>query len=140
MKTKTLTAARIALGIGFLVFGLDGFLHLIPIPPARPAAARFIGALIETGYLFQLVKAVEVICGLLLLSNRLLPLALTLLAPLLVGITSIHLFLNPEGLPLMFLLTLPYLLLVRGYWPYLRAVLTFQIAATAVAQSSAKSQ
>jgi hypothetical protein len=138
--TRALTVSRWILGLGFLVFGLDGFLHFIPIPPARPEAARFIGALVQTGYLFQLVKGVELVCGALLLSNRLLPLALVLLAPLLVGISSIHLFLNPEGLPLLVALSLPYLVLVKGYWPYLRSVLTFDSKPVPIATTAQPSK
>jgi putative oxidoreductase len=129
MKTsRSLVVVRCLLGAAFVLFGLDGFFHFIPIPPARPAAAQMIGALVRTGYFFQMVKAIETACGALLLANRLVPLALVLLAPLLVGITSIHLFLNPEGLPLMAVLLLMHGLLVRGYWEYLGPVLTARAA------------
>jgi putative oxidoreductase len=126
MANKLLIAAQYLLGLAFLVFGLDGFFHFIPIPPARPPAQQLIGALIHTGYFFQMVKAIEVTAGILLLSNRLVPLALVLLAPLLVGITSIHAFLNPEGLPLMIVLIALHLSVVKAHWAYLRPLLTIR--------------
>jgi len=118
--------AQYLLGTAFVVFGLDGFLHFIPIPPARPPAERLIGALIQTGYFFQMVKGIELIAGLLLLSNRLVPLALVLLAPLLIAITSIHAFLNPEGVPLLTVLMALHLVVVKAHWAYLRPLLTIR--------------
>src|SRR3954467_15524342 len=108
MTTRKLTsAARIALGAGFFTFGLNGFLHFIPMPPPPPAAGSFLGAMIATGYLLPLVKGTEVVSSLLLLGNRYVPLALALLAPVLVNIVAFHLFLAPAGiaLPLVLLAT-----------------------------------
>ena len=56
------------------------------------------GALAASGYFFPLLKATEVIAGLLLLSGQRVPLALTVLAPVVVNISAFHLFLAPEGL------------------------------------------
>jgi uncharacterized membrane protein YphA (DoxX/SURF4 family) len=124
MKRKFLaTYIRLLLGSAFFIFGLNGFLSFIPIPPARPAAERLIHAIVETGYFFGMVKSIEITCGVLLLTNRFVPLALILLSPLLVGITSIHLFLNPEGLPLMGILLLLHGYLVRHYWRHFQALL-----------------
>jgi uncharacterized membrane protein YphA (DoxX/SURF4 family) len=92
-------AARIVLGLVFLVFGLNGFLHFIPQPPPPEAAAAFAGALFATGYMFPLIKGVEVVVGALLLSNRFVPLALALVAPNIVNILLFHLFLAPSGVP-----------------------------------------
>ena len=96
-------AARIALGLVFLVFGLDGFLHFTPQPDPSsiPAAALAFGmAMMKTGYLFQLVKGTEVVVGVLLLANRFVALGLTLIAPVIVNIVAFHAFLEPSGLPL----------------------------------------
>jgi uncharacterized membrane protein YphA (DoxX/SURF4 family) len=89
--------ARVFLGLVFTVFGLNFFLHFLPMPPAPPRAAAFAGALFASGYLFPLLKVTEVAAGLLLLSNRFVPLALTLLAPVLVNILAFHLFLERGG-------------------------------------------
>jgi hypothetical protein len=116
MTTRTLpTAARIALGAGFFTFGLNGFLHFIPMPPPPPAAGSFFGAMIATGYLFPLIKGTEILSGLLLLGNRYVPLALTLLAPVLVNILAFHLFLAPAGLALPLVLVAAELYLAWTY-------------------------
>jgi uncharacterized membrane protein YphA (DoxX/SURF4 family) len=91
-------AARVLLGLAFLVFGLNGFLHFIPMPPMTGAPAAFMHALMATGYLFTLVKCTEIVSGALLLAGRFVPLALALLAPVLVNIVAFHAFLEPAGL------------------------------------------
>jgi hypothetical protein len=96
------TAARILMGLVFFVFGLDGFLHFIPVPSTPPpeGAMAFGGALMQTGYMLPLIKGTEVLVGALLLSNRLVPLALALIAPVVVNILAFALFLAPSGLPI----------------------------------------
>lgn len=98
MKTivqKLPVAARLVLGLVFFVFGLNGFLHFLPQPPLIGSAGAFVGALASSGYLFPLLKGTEVLAGALLLSGFFVPLALTLLAPVIVNIVAFHLFLAP---------------------------------------------
>jgi uncharacterized membrane protein YphA (DoxX/SURF4 family) len=95
------TVARYLLGLVFFVFGLNFFLHFLPNPTMPPAAGAFAGAMAATGYLFLLVKITEVLSGALLLANRFVPLALALLAPVIVNIFFFHAFLEgPATLPL----------------------------------------
>ena len=94
------TAARLFLGLVFTVFGLNFFLHFIPTPPPQPRAAAFAGALFGSGYFFPLLKVTEVVAGLLLLGGRFVPLALAVLAPIVINIVCFHLFLEPSGIPL----------------------------------------
>ncbi|GIV57353.1 MAG: hypothetical protein KatS3mg042_0266 [Rhodothermaceae bacterium] len=98
MNPKAITAARYVLGLMLVVFGLNGFLQFLPMPTPPEAAGRFLGAMIETGYLLPLVKLVELTVGVLLLANRFVPLALVLLAPVSVNIIAFHLFLDPAGI------------------------------------------
>jgi uncharacterized membrane protein YphA (DoxX/SURF4 family) len=98
MNPKIVLAARILLGLVFFVFGLNFFFHFIPQPPMAPPAAAFAGAMFATGYLFVLVKVVEVVSGALLLAGRFVPLALALLAPVVVNIVFFHAFLEPSGI------------------------------------------
>lgn len=94
------TAARLFLGLVFTVFGLNFFLHFLPMPPAPPRATAFAGALFASAYLFPLLKTTEVVAGLLLLSGRFVPLALAVLAPIVINIVGFHLFLAPDGMAL----------------------------------------
>ena len=100
LKKSLPSVARIALGLVFFVFGANGFLSFIPQPPSPPAAGAFLGALAATGYMFPLIKATEVVAGALLLAGRYVPLALTLLAPIIVNIVAFHVALAPAGLPM----------------------------------------
>ena len=93
------TIARYLTGVIFLVFGLNGFLHFIPLPPPEGVAAQFIGALFVSHYL-TVIFAVQVIGGLLLLLNRFVPLALAALAPVIINILFFHALMAPSGLPL----------------------------------------
>ena len=95
--------ARVLLGLVFFVFGLNGFLQFMPQPPMPPQAGAFLGALAATGYMFPLIKSVEVVGGALLLSNRFVPLALAVLAPNVVNIVLFHAVLAPGGLPVAIL-------------------------------------
>ena len=103
MKITTLIA-RILLGLLFLVFGLNGFLHFIPMPPPTGLAAQYMGALYVSHYLV-FIFLVQVVGGALLLANRFVPLALILLALILVNILSFHSFMAPAGLPLALVTT-----------------------------------
>lgn len=98
MKTSS-SIARILLGLLFLVFGLNGFLHFIPMPPPTGLAGQYLGALFVSHYLTA-VFLLEVAGGALLLVNRFVPVALSLLGPVLVNILLFHCLLAPEGLPL----------------------------------------
>jgi putative oxidoreductase len=104
MKTAS-TVARYLAGVIFLVFGLNGFLHFIPLPPPSGVAGQFMGALFVSHYL-TLIFALQVIGGALLLANRYVPLALAILAPVIVNILSFHALMAPSGLPLALFVTM----------------------------------
>lgn len=89
------TVARSLLGLVFLVFGLNYFVQFMAMPPLSGPPAAFMGALFASGYMFPLVKGVEVVGGALLLAGRFVPLALLLLAPVVVNIAAFHVFLTP---------------------------------------------
>lgn len=94
------SVARILLGLGFVVFSTNYFIPFLPAQdPPPPEAMPFLGGFAGSGML-TLVKAIELGAGLLLLSNRFVPLALALLAPIIVGIFAVHALLAPAGLPI----------------------------------------
>jgi uncharacterized membrane protein YphA (DoxX/SURF4 family) len=95
---KAILVARILLGLIFVVFGINYFVPFIPQPEPSERAGAFLGALAASGYLFPFMKIVDIVCGLFLLAGRLVPLALTLLAPIIVNIVLYHVFLDMGGM------------------------------------------
>src|SRR5260370_24164855 len=100
MKTAS-TIARYLAGAIFLVFGLNGFLNFIPLPPPGGIAGQFMGALYASHYLW-VIFAFQVIAAVLLLFNRYVPLAVAVLAPGIVNILCFHAVMAPSGLPRAF--------------------------------------
>src|ERR1700740_483278 len=77
------TIARYLAGIVFLVFGLNGFLNFIPLPPPGGVAGKFLTALYATHNLW-VIFAFQLVAGGLLLVTRFVPLAVAILAPVIV--------------------------------------------------------
>jgi len=103
---KTLThISRFLLGLIFLIFGLNGFLHFIPMAPPSGVAGQFLGSMFVTKYLL-FVFAIQLIGGVLLLINRYVPVALTILGPIIVNILLFHGLMNPAGFGLALLVTI----------------------------------
>ena len=91
--------ARILMGLAFTVFGLNGFIHFMPEPKDMPPAEMdFLRALIKSGFMMPLVSGTQLLVGILLLVNCFVPLALALIAPIIVGIIGFHLFLAPSSI------------------------------------------
>jgi hypothetical protein len=131
--------ARVLLGLVFTVFGLNFFLHFLPEPSGMPpAAAAFGGALFATGYMMQMVKIVEIGAGLLLLGNRLVPLALTLLAPIIVNIVAFHAFLAPAGLPMTLVILALELFLAWSYRAAFAPMLRTRVEPAAAEETKAR--
>ena len=91
--------ARIILGLIFTVFSINFFVPFLPIPMPDhpPEASIFLGALMDSGYMFHFIKIVELVGGIMLLIGICIPFALVLLAPIVVNIFLFHIFLDPAG-------------------------------------------
>ena len=98
MRTASVIARYLA-GVIFLVMGLNGFLNFIPMPPPGGVAGQFMGALYASHYLW-VIFGCQVVAGALLLANRYVPLAVAILAPVIVNILTFHALMAPSGLPL----------------------------------------
>jgi putative oxidoreductase len=122
MKIASLIA-RILLGIIFLVFGLNGFLHFIPMPPPAGMAGQFFGILFASHY-YVVIFAVQTLGGLLLLVNRYVPLALTILGPVIVNILCFHALMAPAGLPLAVVVALLWMVVFLRNKQYFVPLLT----------------
>jgi putative oxidoreductase len=99
------TAARIALGLVFTLAGASIF-YLIANPPPMPPglAGTFTSAFFESRWVV-FVDLVELTAGLLLLSNRSVPLALVLLGAVLSNILAFHITMQPGTIALPVILT-----------------------------------
>ncbi len=89
--------ARVLLGLIFAVFGVVGLFELGPQPEMGEEAGAFMGAIMDTGYLWPVIKVTEIVCGVLLILGIFVPLALVGLAPVVLNILLFHIFLAPEG-------------------------------------------
>jgi uncharacterized membrane protein YphA (DoxX/SURF4 family) len=130
MKSKIgPTIARILLGLMFFVFGLNGFLRFIPEPktPMPEGAVAFAGALMNTGYMMPLVMGTQLLTGVLLLINRFVTLALALLAPILVGIITFHIFLAPATIAPAIVVVVLELYLAWAYRNVYRPMLAMRV-------------
>jgi putative oxidoreductase len=114
--------ARYLLGLIFLVFGLNGFLHFIPMPPPKGALAAQFGGAIFASHYWVVIFGIQVIGGILLLINRYVVLALMVLAPVVVNIFFFHALMAPEGLPLASVVVVLWLILAVRYKQYLSGI------------------
>ena len=117
MKTIAIIA-RFLLGLIFLVFGLNGFLHFLSMPAPTGVAGQFMGALFVSHYLVA-VFAIQVVAAILFLVNRYVPLALVLLGPVIFNILLFHILMAPSGLPLALIVTVLWIVVfVSAQWAF----------------------
>jgi putative oxidoreductase len=126
MKTASLIS-RLLLGVIFLVFGLNGFLQFIHLPPPTGVAAQFFGALFASHY-YIVIFAMQVLGGFLLLVNRFVPLALVILGPIIVNIFFFHTLMAPAGLPLAILVVILWAIVAVRNKQHLAGLFTRQTA------------
>lgn len=91
--------ARILLGLVFVVFSANYFVPFLPAPGSMPPGAIAFGVAFVGSGMMTFIKVIEMVAGLALLANRFTPLALAVLAPIVVGIVLFHALLAPSGLP-----------------------------------------
>src|SRR5205809_7740316 len=96
--------ARFLLALFFPPFGLTGFLHFLHASPPSGTAGQFVRALFVSHYLV-VVFLLQLVAAVLLMINRYVPLALALLAPIIVNILLFHLLMALAGLPLALVVT-----------------------------------
>jgi uncharacterized membrane protein YphA (DoxX/SURF4 family) len=95
MKIVTIVA-RVLMGLLFVFAGVSFF--FITPPPLEGPMGDFFKGMMATGYFFYVLKVTEIVCGLMLIAGRFVPLALVILAPIILNIFLVHAFMAPEGL------------------------------------------
>jgi putative oxidoreductase len=113
--------ARYLLGLVFLTFGLNGFLHFIPAPPPTGVAGQFVAALLASNY-WMLIFGVQTLCGVLLLANRFVPLALVALAAVIANILWFHICMAPAGLPMALIVVILWVIVAIGNKQHLAGI------------------
>jgi putative oxidoreductase len=111
------------LGLVFVVFGSNGFLQFLPMPPLpHGITGEFLHAFFASHYVYA-VAACQVVGGLFLILGRFVPLGLTILGPVIVNIVLFHIFLAAEGLPLALVIAALFVFLLWRYWAAFAAIL-----------------
>ncbi|MBZ5859396.1 hypothetical protein [Flavihumibacter profundi] len=122
MKNAT-TIFRVLLGFIYLVFGLDYFLHFIPYQPMHTGnAAALKAGLIGTGYIYPMMKTIQVVGGLSLLVNRFAPFFAVVLFPISLNVFLFHTILVPSGWLMGVFLIVPNLFLGYAYRRYYKGM------------------
>ncbi len=121
MKIFTIIA-RVLLGLVFVIFGSNAFLHFLPMPPLpQGVAGEYLHAFFASGYVY-FIGGFQVIGGLLLLIGCFVPLGLTILGAIIVNIWLFHILMTPEGLPTAIVVTILELFLVWRYRDAFRGI------------------
>ena len=88
--------ARVLMGLVFFAAGLVGLImHPQPKEAMPEGAMALMTGFAKSGYMLPLISGTEALVGLLLLINCFVPLALTIIAPVIVNIMAFHIFLMP---------------------------------------------
>jgi uncharacterized membrane protein YphA (DoxX/SURF4 family) len=106
---------RTLLGLLFLFGAIAYFFNLVTPPPMSGAMESFHHGLAASGYFFTLLKITELVCALMLLTGRFVPLALVILAPIVINIFMVHLLLDRSGLPVAIFVVLGEIFLAYYY-------------------------
>lgn len=93
---KATVIARILLGAVFTLFSLMYFFQLMPAKEMQGPAATFMTGLFSSGYMMNLVKAIELICGIALIVGQFVPLTTVVIFPITLNIFLYHAFLEPS--------------------------------------------
>ena len=119
MTSKVLLGIQVIAGLMLIVFGLNKFLHFIPMGESPAGMGEYLGALFKTGFVFPVIAVIEVTAGVAFVSNKFAPLMVIVLMPIIVNAFLAHLFLDPAGIgAAAFILTAMIIIIVRNFGRY----------------------
>lgn len=105
MKNKILFIVSLLFGLMMINAGLNKFLHYAPMPDDLPQKMKhFMSLMLEIGWLIPLVAVVEILGGILVITNRFRGLGAIMLLPILIGILLTNIFVIPSGIPMAVIL------------------------------------
>jgi uncharacterized membrane protein YphA (DoxX/SURF4 family) len=117
MNHRVILICRLLLGIIFLGAGINGYVVFFGFEPFIATSSEAM-ALFMFDYLLFVEKSLEIICGILLLTNQFVPMAIAILSPIVANIFLLHLFVDPSMLVLAVVVVLLHGLLLYHYRKY----------------------
>jgi uncharacterized membrane protein YphA (DoxX/SURF4 family) len=115
---------RTLMGLLFVFGAVAYFFNLVTPPPMEGPIKTFNEGLAASGYFFTLLKVTELVCGLMLLAGRFVPLALVILSPIIINIFFVHTLLDRTGLPVAIFLVAANIFLAYCYRDAFKPLLT----------------
>lgn len=105
MKQKVILVVSILFGLMFINAGLNKFFNYMPMPDDVPQGLMdLMGAFMSIGWLLPLIAVVEIVGGVLFMTNRYRALGAIVILPVMVGIVLTHIVNAPSGLPMALVL------------------------------------
>ena len=119
MKINSEKIVRLLLALILLTFGLNKVLNFMPFPPMPEEARKFMGALVESGYIMYVVAIVEIVSGVSLLIDKLSSFWIIVVFPILLNAFLFHLFLDIAGIAgALFAISLNVYLMIKYFNDY----------------------
>ncbi|HBD25986.1 DoxX family membrane protein [Flavobacterium sp.] len=115
MKIATIIV-RVLLGAMMLFASISYFFNLGEQPAPTGDMATLMGGLMASKYMFPLVKSIELIAGLMLVSGKFVKLGTLLLLPISVNIFLIHTVTQVSDLPVAIFVLVANVFLIYAYW------------------------
>ena len=123
MNSTISTVLRYLLGVAMIIFGANKFAGFMPKPELSEKAGIFMGALVDSGYIFPILGVFYIIIGLLLVLNKAVPLALLMLVPISINIVAFHLALDPKGVLFAAIIAILNAVLLFTHWSKYKTIL-----------------
>jgi uncharacterized membrane protein YphA (DoxX/SURF4 family) len=102
MKRKILFVVSLLFGLMFINAGLNKFFNYMPIPKDIPEGMlKLMGAFMTITWLIPLIATVEIVGGILFITNKYRALGAIIIFPVMIGILLTHLINDPSGLPIV---------------------------------------
>jgi putative oxidoreductase len=115
---------RVLMGLMFLFASCYYFFGPPPPMPTEGAIKIFNDGLAASGYMMNLVKVLELLCGIAFVTGFFVALANIVILPITVNIFMVHAFLMPDGLPVAAALLVANLFLIYAYRSRYAAIFT----------------
>jgi putative oxidoreductase len=106
---------RFLMGLLFIFGAVVYFLNFFPQPELTGNLKTFNEGIAASGYFLPLLKFTELVCGIAFVAGRFVPLACVIIAPVIINILFVHIFLDRAGLPVAIFLVAANLFLAYAY-------------------------